>query len=1633
MKKYLLKSFALLAMLFSAMTMSAVSYCGETITSTDGTKTAVITCTQPEVGTYVMTVTSSEAYFYGLKIKDGTTTFNLDGTSVRAVNNTTNTEKLTCSWASPILTITLRCTDTPVMTSNLCLNFGGSEKEFDALKDQVFEWPTSCEETDKWADVDWVAGSDNKYKVLHECLTRVVSVQQPGWAEERGIYVSVSAGISDCSVNGAIDGAGMILYLSSFTAKETEVTINYAGGSCTFWVYYADGTEGGSVEDDESPVMTSATVESYTHNSAVIAVEAEDNIGVVKYHIVDANNGIDEMLTATAGKITLANLSSATTYNLTISAIDKVGNESTGRTVTAFTTDALLYCDFPTGHESNAAFGDVNGRILVSAIKVTPKKIRLLIKSAAEATKNIDLVYVAPVGAAAVTVGSDVAEGGSREVAVDIEYATAPATYGFMIQWSNPDWTGRWQASINNILPSQLCTEPVEVYDVNFALASNGSSAEATTGNAAAAIDNNIEGASRWESAQEDPQTWTLDLGQARIFNTLEIVWEGAYGKTFTVSVSDDKETWKPIWTVEGQELAGFPYTQTQKIDKTTGRYIQFHGTARGTGYGYSFYEFRVYLAGVSTFTSLEAKPATNLTKLGEGNAITLTAKDQNGKPMADVGEVIYTVTPADAGTITNNIYTPTKIGLASIVATIGEVSAPAFEVFAYDGENLALNKSATAGHLNEQAYLSNDNDMGTRWGSNGASHPDNDWWYVDLGNAYDIYAVAIMWETARPANYVLEASETAADDSWLPIKTITDVLPVISPKYEVYVDLTVHPCRYMRVRATSTVGGHDNLAYGISMFDVQVFGTESASLTKAVSASVNDATMGTATVTQEGIAVTEVATGSQVTFTATANEGHIFVNWSNGNTNPSFTTTVDAPMDLTANFRALGNIYCNTEMTVDGHTIYVTMKRSAPETYQLIVRSKENLTNFGGTNFYRSNNIHVIDLRDQGVLSEDKHILTATFTAETAPYMGTPLYVIFEGVGEITYSKLDNIEYDVECSEDVTVTGLAIDPASVSVMVGGSQTLKAIFTPAHAFGEELEWISSKDAIATVDANGLVTAIAEGEAVITATLVSNPAISATCNVTVTPFIANTFYGNGSDGGVDFAYSLTTNANGTITIVADVFTNNPGLATPSFSIDGEWKDMTKNADGTYTRTSEKTFSVGQEVACFLYAPYTGGAARIDFTYIVGSSNERPTITVESVTLDKTTCDLMPTETAQLVATVNPTYATNKSVTWTSSDNNIATVDDNGLVTAVAAGSATITATSAADNTKTATCTVNVMAELTDVTYHASTSVKKDAAAYLGINYSITRTSDRTLRYVIKVNNSEYVDLEFNVVVNDNWQGMTYDASTNTYTYTTITTYADGDVVSGFFRQIKYGVEGRWDFNYVVGSTSTTPRTMVAFNDEDVDLSHLNNGSVYDVILKRNFVMDGDWNTICLPFALTADQVKEVFGEGTQLTKLSSSALKSSTEVDIQFEKVTSIEAATPYLIKPEKNVNEGVFLENVTINTTPIILEAGITKMIPVLKTQAFTGENNTFFLGANEVLYKASTSGNIMAMRAYFQFSTLTPEQLRNVRARVVFNENTETSVDNITIDEAPIKVIQNGQLIIIRNGVKYNVQGQKL
>lgn len=89
-----------------------------------------------------------------------------------------------------------------------------------------------------------------------------------------------------------------------------------------------------------------------------------------------------------------------------------------------------------------------------------------------------------------------------------------------------------------------------------------------------------------------------------------------------------------------------------------------------------------------------------------------------------------------------------------------------------------------------------------------------------------------------------------------------------------------------------------------------------------------------------------------------------------------------------------------------------------------------------------------------------------------------------------------------------------------------------------------------------------------------------------------------------------------------------------------------------------------------------------------------------INVTGVTLDKTTLSLEEGATGNLVATVAPSTATDKTVTFASSDAEVATVDNKGKVTAVKPGDADITVVSIADGSKTAVCTLTVTEPVTE---------------------------------------------------------------------------------------------------------------------------------------------------------------------------------------------------------------------------------------------------------------------------------------------------------------------------------------------
>jgi hypothetical protein len=96
--------------------------------------------------------------------------------------------------------------------------------------------------------------------------------------------------------------------------------------------------------------------------------------------------------------------------------------------------------------------------------------------------------------------------------------------------------------------------------------------------------------ATRWASDWSDPQWLQVDLGSRTPFHHVQLVWESSYAKAYTVQTSDDGQAWRTVRTVTDGNGGVDDFDVTG-----TGRYVRVDGTARGTGYGYSLYEFGVY------------------------------------------------------------------------------------------------------------------------------------------------------------------------------------------------------------------------------------------------------------------------------------------------------------------------------------------------------------------------------------------------------------------------------------------------------------------------------------------------------------------------------------------------------------------------------------------------------------------------------------------------------------------------------------------------------------------------------------------------------------------------------------------------------------------------------------------------------------------------------------------------------------------------------------------------------------------------------------------------------------------------------------------------------------------------------
>lgn len=299
---------------------------------------------------------------------------------------------------------------------------------------------------------------------------------------------------------------------------------------------------------------------------------------------------------------------------------------------------------------------------------------------------------------------------------------------------------------------------------------------------------------------------------------------------------------------------------------------------------------------------------------------------------------------------------------------------------------------------------------------------------------------------------------------------------------------------------------------------------------------------------------------------------------------------------------------------------------------------------------------------------------------------------ITFVGKGEVTitvtasngvsFSK----DYTVDIQVPLTEVSLNADQVQLSMNDQNKKTadLDVTYTPEKPTDvDSVEWTSSDNAVATVDDDGIVTAVKGGKATITVTVTNEDGEKFTDTAEI--YVSELSFeldGQSLDvqgtAGTTLGALAVTNTGEDITPVTYTYTSsNPDV-------------MSVNANGEITLVSNGSATITIQAS---------NGVTFTVTY-----NVRILVPMTGVTLDKTSMDLTPDEggttSASLQATIDPSTTTDSidKIEWTSSDEDVATVvgDTSATVTAVAPGTATITVTvTNQDGAEfTATATVNV---------------------------------------------------------------------------------------------------------------------------------------------------------------------------------------------------------------------------------------------------------------------------------------------------------------------------------------------------
>ena len=274
-------------------------------------------------------------------------------------------------------------------------------------------------------------------------------------------------------------------------------------------------------------------------------------------------------------------------------------------------------------------------------------------------------------------------------------------------------------------------------------------------------------------------------------------------------------------------------------------------------------------------------------------------------------------------------------------------------------------------------------------------------------------------------------------------------------------------------------------------------------------------------------------------------------------------------------------------------------------------------------------------------------------------------------------------------------------------------------------------------------------------------------------------------------------------------------------------------------------------------------------------------------------------------------------------------------------------------------------------------------------------------------------------------------------------------AEGFTFGGWFKEA--GCSNAWDFSngHITAATTLYAKwteNIFSFADTDTDNSNIaaaEGKKASSVTIGRTVWKDGYYNTLCLPFSLSANEIETSPLAGYKALKRLSTATVTGTGenrvLNIQLEPITAITAGEPFLISYEagENITNPVF-NNVTVTAaTPGSIHAGDVTCHGIYARTNLGDANTNLFLGTNNTLYwpQDAEHSTMNGLRAYFSIDSSGPAYA-GMRVRLTDKPaETPTGIDHDAPSTEPqsTKILRDGVLLILRDGKTYSAQGVRI